>query len=269
MTTKKILLSGLVALGLAAVGVHGQTIAAVPFGNNADDLMLGFYNTASPVDLVFDLGSASLFTGLTGTTPYTVLGFNNADLTDATVPTGSGDGTNDGAALSLGYSANTHWSVAAGNNSQTGGMWVTAPVGTPLFSTANQTGPSNSIKTVTAELNSYQGFTNENSPAAVLLESKDYSNDVAPLVGSQSTLATSPATSTSLVLWQLAGTATGSAPGVELGTFTLTQSTGLLTFTPFEAIPEPSTYAAILGALTIGFVLIRRRSQTGAMNALV
>jgi len=43
-----------------------------------------------------------------------------------------------------------------------------------------------------------------------------------------------------------------------LGTFNLS-SAGELTFTVTSAIPEPSTYAMILGALTIGFVALRRR----------
>jgi hypothetical protein len=43
-----------------------------------------------------------------------------------------------------------------------------------------------------------------------------------------------------------------------LGTFNLS-SAGELTFTTGAAIPEPSTYAMILGALTIGFVALRRR----------
>jgi hypothetical protein len=45
------------------------------------------------------------------------------------------------------------------------------------------------------------------------------------------------------------------------GTFALDTSTGVLSFTKFVAIPEPSTYAAILGAATLAFVAIRRRKQ--------
>jgi len=71
-------------------------------------------------------------------------------------------------------------------------------------------------------------------------------------------------------LWLLTSTAAGTGTGfhkanegaingaTDLGTFALS-SGGELTFTAFTAIPEPSTYAAILGALTIGFVAIRRR----------
>jgi hypothetical protein len=71
-------------------------------------------------------------------------------------------------------------------------------------------------------------------------------------------------------LWLLTSTVAGTGSGkgatnegplasaLELGTFNLSAN-GELTFTAFTAIPEPSTYAAILGALTIGFVAIRRR----------
>ena len=57
----------------------------------------------------------------------------------------------------------------------------------------------------------------------------------------------------------------GSGKGIDLGTFSLNSSTGVLTFTTsLAAIPEPSTYAAILGAAALGFVLIRRRQQAVA-----
>jgi hypothetical protein len=47
------------------------------------------------------------------------------------------------------------------------------------------------------------------------------------------------------------------AQGVDLGVFSLS-NTGELTFTA-TAIPEPSTYAAILGVITVGFAALRRR----------
>ena len=48
---------------------------------------------------------------------------------------------------------------------------------------------------------------------------------------------------------------------VDLGYFTLA-SNGALTFT---VIPEPSTYAAILGAISIGFAMIRRRNRVSSL----
>jgi hypothetical protein len=48
------------------------------------------------------------------------------------------------------------------------------------------------------------------------------------------------------------------ATATDIGTMTLS-SGGELTFAGVSAIPEPSTYGAILGVLAIGFVAIRRR----------
>ena len=48
----------------------------------------------------------------------------------------------------------------------------------------------------------------------------------------------------------------GAAHGIDLGTLTLSSSG--MTFT---AIPEPSTYAMILGVFALGFVMLRRRAQ--------
>jgi len=50
----------------------------------------------------------------------------------------------------------------------------------------------------------------------------------------------------------------GTGVGIDLGTFTLNATSGMLTFT---AIPEPSTYAIILGVAALGFVMLRRRQQ--------
>ena len=74
--------------------------------------------------------------------------------------------------------------------------------------------------------------------------------------------ATTAATS-SLILYELQPTVSGTAAAVDLGTFTLS-STGLT----FSAIPEPSAYAAVLGALTLGFVMIRRRTRAAAFNMI-
>lgn len=62
-------------------------------------------------------------------------------------------------------------------------------------------------------------------------------------------------------LYQMnAGTPTGN--GTDLGFFTL-GSNGVLTFTVAGSpIPEPSTYAAILGAATLGLIMLRRRNQS-------
>ena len=51
------------------------------------------------------------------------------------------------------------------------------------------------------------------------------------------------------------------SPGVYLGTFSLA-SNGNFSFTAaLTAVPEPSTYAALLGLGTLAIVAIRRRRQ--------
>jgi hypothetical protein len=59
-----------------------------------------------------------------------------------------------------------------------------------------------------------------------------------------------------LDLYQATGAA-GSVSEQFLGTLALT--TGGEVF--FTAVPEPSTYAMILGAAALGFVMMRRRKQ--------
>jgi hypothetical protein len=59
----------------------------------------------------------------------------------------------------------------------------------------------------------------------------------------------------SLDLYQLVP---GSGNAQDLGYFTLASNGGLT----FTAIPEPSAYAALLGAAALGLVAIRRRRQT-------
>jgi hypothetical protein len=58
-------------------------------------------------------------------------------------------------------------------------------------------------------------------------------------------------------LFQMAPTASSNVSGVLLGSFQLSSSGDL----SFVAVPEPATYAALLGLATLGVVLIRRRRQ--------
>lgn len=54
-----------------------------------------------------------------------------------------------------------------------------------------------------------------------------------------------------------------SGPGTFLGTLAI-QSNGDVTFSTFSAVPEPSTYAVILGSCVLGFVALRRRKEVQA-----
>jgi len=55
--------------------------------------------------------------------------------------------------------------------------------------------------------------------------------------------------------------ALGDVTNTFLGTLALTSGGDVYFTAAFQAIPEPSTYAAILGVVTLGFAAIRRRKQ--------
>ncbi|HTQ30966.1 MAG TPA: PEP-CTERM sorting domain-containing protein [Opitutaceae bacterium] len=52
-----------------------------------------------------------------------------------------------------------------------------------------------------------------------------------------------------------------SRPGVYLGSLELNVNDGSLFYTNFVPVPEPSSYAAVLGAAALGFVMLRRCKQ--------
>jgi hypothetical protein len=153
--------------------------------------------------------------------------------------------------------------LGGNSNATNNPVWITNSTGAHLTTNNNQAANAGSLDSLAGETSTSGGSPLVSSVDGIL-GSKDFYRQSSTGVGSTYptvTQAVGSSGSTSLVLWQLAGTASGSAAGVDLGTFTLNASTHVLTFT---AIPEPSTYAAILGVLTVGFVLIRRRSQAGA-----
>jgi len=275
------------AFALASIAgvANAQTIPALPDLNseNDGDLVLGFENTTTAPtagDLVVDLGSADNFyttgntTGsvsggpLTAGTTYTVAAFNSADLAATYGGTG--------------FSTNTLWTVFGGNGAAAGPgnesvdtLWGSSGNGQTLLAKAKtlQSGTSGNLDQFT---NSLSGAGNATTSGAYA--SNDATNvptgagGLAPLAQTgnnfgyfSSSVFDSTAGTTKLELYELLPTTSGTKAGIDLGTFTLNSTTGLLTFT---AIPEPSFYAAVLGALTIGFVMIRRRSQTAGMSAI-
>jgi hypothetical protein len=250
MNINKLLLTGLVALSLAAVGAQAVILPGTEIGglavngSNPGDLVLGFRNTAANSDIVFDIGQFTSYEGVAAGT-YQVGGFNTTELASvfANAFTASG----------------TQWTVfgGTGNNSLAkpdGTVWVTSS-GTPLRSTT-QPSLSNAFDTF---VNTGLGATSfgGTSDANVLSAPKLFSQlgSAGNYNGAYPSVESTTLGSTSLKLWELTP---GSGAGTLLGTFNL-DSTGL-TFT-VAAIPEPSTYAAILGLATVGFVAIRRRKQ--------
>ena len=269
MNTKTFVLSSLLALALAATSAHAQSIASIgSLNSEADgDLLLGFTSSTASSDLVFDLGQSTLFgTAANGGTltpgsTYTVAAFDSNAVTDLTT-----------AVTSLGFNSSTQWAVLGGNSNATNNpVWITNSTGAHLTTNNNQAANAGSLDTLAGETSNSGGGTLVSSVDGIF-GSKDFYSQSSTNVGStypNVSQAVGSSGSTSLVLWQLAGTSSGSAAGVDLGTFTLNASTHVLTFTAYQAIPEPSTYAAILGALTVGFVLVRRRSRAGAAAAFL
>ena len=279
--SKIIIPVGLLALASVAASAQ-QSIPALTdlTQENPGDLILGFSNAGASKDLVVDLGPASNYytastaamlgaTGstnawsgapftapLTGGTTYTVNAFNTADLT--TVYGASANSTS------------TFWSVVGGNGNDGGALastpdstiWVSAPSPVELSaSVLSQQGLSNKLDGITNSL--FGGSIAGLSADAYTPGTKSFTQALGfgnnfnyfasgPVVGNTS------ATS-SLNLFELQPTVSGTAAGVDLGTFTLSSSG--LTFTAASAIPEPSTYAMILGAAALGFVMMRRRQQ--------
>jgi hypothetical protein len=243
MNTTKLALAGLVALALSvsARATDIPVTVTADTGYTSGDLLLGFYSASATNDLVFDLGQASNFTGLAAGT-YNVAAFSSADLTTA----------------ALGSSA--QWAVG-GANGDTANIWTTAQVGTKMKATAAQANEVTNIDSVGGTVGGTLGTSGLVSSAGVLLAGKDFSAAIGGQNNWSGTFAASVAKSavgtTSLELWSLPATSSSSGvAGIDLGTLTLDASAGTLTFT---VIPEPSTYAVILGALTIGFVALRRR----------
>ncbi len=280
MKIDKIILS-LGFAALASLAAHAQSISTIGALSNENDgdLVLGFSNAGATNDLLVDVGPASDYytpatalaaTGSSGNgtltpgTTYTVSAYNSADLSTAL---GGGNAV----------SSSTFWTVFGGNGTNTNmpvsttpnqTLWLSAPSTTTVLrqTGALQTGPSQNLDGITNGL-SGAGLASAESyipGSKVFTQALTGANNFAfnsggPVVGNTS------ATS-SLTLYELLPTSSGTAAPIDLGTFTLSSSA--LTFTAYTAIPEPSTYAAILGALAIGFVMIRRRAGTASLGSV-
>jgi len=270
MNIRNTLLTTLAAVALTA-GARGQEILAHTDGPGLNgfntaagyadgDLVLGFMSagdSAANGNVLFDLGSASSFTGLAAGT-YSVAGFNGS----ATAGQGAlGFGNTTLTANESVPSASTDWSVMGSLTSSSKQLWLSAST-TQLQQSASVQGTTASrIQSVgfSALANADgSGFDSSQTAGNFLLGTGSWQNfNVGAIPVS--------ATSSTLNLYSLLPGAGGSA--TKLGFFTLTDTAGAFSLT-FTAIPEPSTYAAILGALTVGFVLVRRRFGASGLNVL-
>ncbi len=260
MKLNKFVITGLVALSLAAVGAQavvlpGSDIGGIANVNGASpgDLVLGFRNAAAGSDIVFDIGQFTSYEGVAPGT-YQIGGFNTTELASVFAN-----------AFTV---AGTQWTVFGATGSANAlskpddSLWVTS---NGALTRSNTQGSLSSAFDTTLNgaltTSSFGGASDANvlgaagsPPGPKLFSLLSSSNNYSGAFGSA--VESTTVGSTSLKLWELTP---GTGAGTLLGTFNL-DSTGL-TFTSFQAIPEPSTYAAILGVATLGFAAIRRRKQ--------
>jgi len=280
--------------GAIALAANAQSIPDIGGISNADsggnsdgDLILGFTNSSVTSELLVDVGPASDYYSTTNALASENTTQSGGALTPGTTYTVGAyvPATFTGVFGSNAYTSTTYWGVVGGNGAGGGPgseaiktLWLTS-AGSALSSVAQSTQShlSNSIDGMTQNASGQTPVGGGSSDAVT--EAKGNSTSFTFLAGSAQDFnfsegailgntAAAGSGSTTLELYELQPTdAHTGAATVDLGTFTLS-STGL-TFTSYQAIPEPSTYAAILGACAIGFALLRRRSQSAAMGELV
>ncbi len=276
MKTKYLLTVALLAL----VGM-GTSARATLVTANLNDLILGFRatgGTGAATNLEVNLGNVSQFYGVSGT-----FGLSALSAADLVATYGSDWNTRTDLVWGIvGTTGSAAGTTIGSNTLAASTLWATRSESTPgLQSTPwtqgasefAQQGAANTISTLysgavgslggktstgnstvsatigTSSLGSWSNKEGTNASAFTFFNPKSQFEN-----GTNGSLHVSD-------LYELQSVA-GSAS--YLGSFALT-SDGALSFssTPSgaAAVPEPSTYAAILGAVTLGFVAFRRRAQ--------
>ncbi len=258
----RIITATLLIAGLAA------SAGAQTWPGNEGDLILGVRDPSVSQDLLVDLGSASNYFSGTGAVLSTLSSGNTyswnlaADLNTAF---GTAWKTAGNVSFSI-IGGDSGGDTAAPANT----IWAVAPSGVALLRStgSNQSGLIGNIDINNTPL---QGQTAASSLGNDLLISNtdpdSYSVNILKGGGAQyqytywgtSVIESDVASGKSLALYELKP---GSGAGTILGDFTL-NSSGVLSFS-LVAIPEPSTYAMILGVFALGFVMLRRRHQVTA-----
>jgi len=237
-------------LALTGLVLASQAANAANFSTdqifNDGDLLLGFrMTTGASKEYVVDLGN--VYTGYDFTTSFTFANTGSAVKTDLSGISGFNTS-----------SANFKWAVLGTDNS-IADNWATDASSTPLKNIMNQAGRSGKIANV--------GFNAQNSVTTnpmgtVQANNNDFSwTNVLPVSGANFAgyLAEGGASS-ALDFYYLPGHST--AEGTKLGTISYDAATGNLNFvsaTAPTAVPEPSTYAMMLGLGAAGLVGVLRR----------
>jgi hypothetical protein len=251
------------ALALAATGLVSMASAAT-VSAGADDLIIGFQSqsgqTGFGTDLEVDLGPLSNFTSTTSefTLPQVVLN----DLT-----------TNFGS----GWATTVNWSVGgivSGSTPASPEFFLTST--TLPLTNSSLSGPYGRISSVASELNG-QLTTGDSADASLIGQNGAAGASDAGITGSYTqaeegtgygfVVNAEQTGSGSDVLYDFmpenkgVGHSGQFPPATEVGTFSL-GSNGVLTFEGEDAaIPEPSTYALMAGAMGLLFLAMRRRQS--------
>ncbi len=253
-TRKNIILSALFTLCVAA-----SATAQVSVG--LGDLVLGFNkssSTGSTSNVEVTLGSIDNFkTGGTYATGSEVF-LNQLSVGDLNGTYGTGTG-------SAGWKASgTTWAVV-GTNGAGGGntLWGTQSVAEAPGS--DQGAGANIIAAMYNGLNGHAQSANASSAVVSTADVNSWKNQSSgnfsywqnTIFRNDSGIA-NVGTSVSIGLYEYVQ---GAVSSTLLGTFKLYNDGGFSFTSAAAAIPEPSTYAALLGIVTLGIVAIRRRRQ--------
>jgi len=276
--------SSLLIKSAAVVAVLGAAVSAhASLGYVPGDLVLGFQNASKSVEFSIGGTGTTDLASLTAQNGATFdLGNINAGLSNSTTSSGF---TGTGFGSTWNSDGTVSWGVAAVNGSSfiTGmqqGITPVVPGDTPtaigaLGSIVNGGLNSNSplskigvggVQVAATQANSSLSSWNAiDKNLATAGAFGTYANaSLVNTLTTATTVGTSGAlnglTYSALDLYQATGAA-GSVSEQLLGTLALTTG-GEVFFT--SAIPEPSTYAMILGAAALGFVMLRRRQQVAA-----
>jgi len=250
MKTKNILISALLALA-AVASAQASTVTA-----GLNDVVLGF-NKGTSANLDVDLGNISSFkTGGTYATGSEVFLSTLLNVADLNATYGSGTG-------SAGWkSSATSWAVVGTNGAGLNTLW-----GTQVNPETPGSSQGTGVSAIATIYNAMNGQTSTaNSAVATVLPSgnpdsfKTQSSGNFGYWGSTNFKNNSALASAGPVVLNFYEYVQGAATTAQLGTFKL-YSDGGFSYTSFAAIPEPSTYAAILGVATLGFAALRRRKQ--------
>jgi hypothetical protein len=271
----KYVLSALLAAGLATAA-HAGVVG---------DLIVGFAQSGNTTNYELDLGSVGNYQGLSaGSVVNLSSDLSALDLSSTYGSTWASAGTvtlgsvatNGSTTLTgINAAAKTDW-VSQSDGTVTAQPWMSETPEASQYKVPVGTAAANSHELAIQAVENQVGLTpSSNASSAGFISTTAASGDSwssylanssafkPPAIDSGTNLSLSTGMYEVLDLFQYTPVTSGTAPsGTYLGSLEL-GSDGSLFFTNFDpiAVPEPSVYAAVLGAACLAFVAIRRRKQ--------